>query len=128
MISSNRVSEVQKAVSSFNIFDGIRFQGSFLEERGVMNISGFFFPLVLFTLVDWKGIPSVSSFSDSGVDFIELLAFNRVLSNLCDLVSGGPNVFKEYIVSIFILSNWLFFEVNVDSSSQSISNNQGRTC
>jgi hypothetical protein len=43
-----------------------------LEKRGIVNISRRFFPLVLFSFIDRKSIPSIGTFGNSAVNLVEL--------------------------------------------------------
>lgn len=74
MISGNGITKVQKAISTFDVFDGVRFGLKSLEERRVMDISGTFFPVKLFVLGHIQSVPSVSSLGNSVVHFGKLFS------------------------------------------------------
>lgn len=120
MISSDTISKIQNTISTFNIFNRGNFRCSTLEERGVMDISGFIFPVILSRFGDFQGIPSISSFSNFTINFVELFRVKTSFSDFLNLFSSGPDIFEENIFSLFILSNRGDFEIDVNSTSKSI--------
>lgn len=92
MICGDGVSEIQNTVCVFDVFDGLKFKGGVLEEGGVMDVGGRLFPLVLLAFADGKGVPSIGSFCDFGIDFSELFGVNGGFGDGSNLFSGRPDV------------------------------------
>jgi len=69
-----------------------------LEERRIVDVSGFLFPRIKERLLDLESIPSISSFVDFIIIDLKLLRvkiFRRVFLNG---FSGWPYIIKEYRV------------------------------
>lgn len=73
MVGGDGVSEVQEAIGAGDVLHRVQLQAGFLEVRRVVDVSGLLVPVVLLAALDFERVPSVGSFGDSGVHFIELL-------------------------------------------------------
>lgn len=127
MVGCDRVSEVEQAVSAFDVSDRTGFRLEGLEERRVVNVGGAFLPLELFVLRNFQGIPSVSPFGDLLVHRGELLSIQELLSVFGNLHSGRPDVPQHHVFPITVLSYGSSFEIDVHVSGQGVGNHQRRT-
>jgi hypothetical protein len=120
VISCDTISKVQNTISTFNIFNRGNIRSGFLEERRVMDISRIIFPVILSRFSDFQSIPSVSSFSDFTINFLELFRVKRSFSYFLNLFSSRPDISKENIFSLFILSDRGDFKIDINGTSKSI--------
>lgn len=62
MVCSNRVTKTAKYISLLDILYFGQLEGCIFEEGWIMNVSWWVFPIVLIALLNFKSIPSLSSF------------------------------------------------------------------
>ena len=92
VIRCDRVTHVQQAVSVSYVFYLRKLCFQRLEERGVVDVGRFWVPLVLFGFWNFQSIPSVSSFRDLFVDFLELVFVHEFSAEFLGGVPRGPDV------------------------------------
>jgi len=126
VIGGNEISERAQDISVFDLVglgEGL-FEG--LEEGRFVDISGSL-PSVDFIGGGGKGVPSGGTLGDSLVDILEVFGLDVLGSSVNDFLLSGPDISKEDIFTVSTLSDGFSFEVLVDSTSQSVRDDEGGT-
>ena len=114
MIGGDRVSNIEKAVSILDVWNWRESSLSCCEEWRVVDVSRFVVPRVKFASWGIEVLPHLASFKDVFVRSSKLFSGHSTLRCLSNLFTSWPDVSKEDVLSIFTLSKWLRFEVEVN--------------
>jgi len=126
MVSRNRVTNVQKAVSSIDRVTRSDSSLGRLEEWRVVDVGGCVIPRVELTLGSVEVLPHLAALQDVAVSFFEHIGIDDALSDSTDFITGWPDVSQENIVALLVLAERLSLEIEVDRSSKSIGNDERR--
>lgn len=122
MISSDRVTQVQQAVSTLDAFDLLGNEFGGFEEGRVVDVSGVRLPVVDLLVRGLQGIPSSSTLRDLLIDVDEHFRLEVVVDSALSGSSSGPDVLQEDGLTILVVTKGFLFKINVDGTSQSVSN------
>ena len=129
MVSRDRVTEQAEDVSVLDrLNSGWSVFSHALEERWVMDVGRIIAPSEEIASWSLQVVPPLVSSQSVGVEFLEEFSGQYLSDDALDFIPAWPDVFKENIVSIWILANWVSFKVNVYCACESVGNNEGRAC
>mmetsp|Transcript_414 Transcript_414/g.472 ORF Transcript_414/g.472 Transcript_414/m.472 type:complete len:317 (-) Transcript_414:86-1036(-) len=126
VISCDRVTQVQQSMSTFQILDGFGSFFGLLEERRIVNIGGALLPLVQFTSGSFQSVPSLGTLGDLAINFGKHFRSDDSTGDSGDFFSGRPDIAQEDRVTGGVVTQGLGFEIDVNSSSQGVGDNQRR--
>ena len=126
VVSGDGVSEAQEHSGVLDGHNLIDLLANHIEERRSLDVSGLVVPGEQRGLFHFEGVPFVSSLGDSLVDILEHFGLDDLGNQLGGLFSGRPDVSQENVLSALVLADGFCFEVNVDVTGQSISDDERR--
>lgn len=92
-----------------------------------MDVSRFFAPFEKITSGCFEVVPSLVAGQGGGVEIFEHLGCQIGLYNIVDERASWPDVLKHHWVSFLVRSKRFNIEININSSGESVSNNESRT-
>jgi len=99
-----------------------------LEERRMVDISRVVIPSEKIAFGSLESIPSFVSCHSLTVVVFEQRRGDDFVDNFLDFSTTDPDVFKPNVFTFFVLTDWLLAEVDIDSASKSVGNNERRAC
>ena len=126
MVRSDRVTDIEEAVSVGDAVNGRSGSLGRLEEGWVVDVGRGVVPIVELASRGIKILPHLGSVEDRVVCSLEHLGGDNLVGHGGDLLTARPYVSKEDIVALLVLAERLRLEVEVDGASQSIGNDERR--
>jgi len=126
VIGGDGVSKVKEAVGTSDVLNGLEFSLGALEEGRVVDVGGVFFPIVDLAFGSLKVLPHLAALEDVLVGSLEHLGLDNTVSDGADLLTAGPDLSQENILSLLVLAKRSRLEVEIDGAGESVSNDQRR--
>lgn len=104
MISGNRVSHINEAVSSFDARNWLDFICGILEEWWVVHVGRFFIPFVLSAFWGIESLPHLASLKDVVVSRSEHFWLDDSICQLGNLITSRPDIAEEDWLSLFVVT------------------------
>ena len=128
MVSGDHITQEGQYFGPFNVGDHARFLRHALKVRRVLDVGGRCRPIVGLAVGRLHALPFVVAFEDVGIFGLERFTGDRLFHQLCNFLRRGPNVFEVDVIAVFVLTNHVGRQIDVQCASQCIGYNKRWRC